>query len=75
MSARQAHVVLISTKVIAVYKKKVVEPTKPFTLEINICEQSRDIAFKQSAALASWAWLYTLKERPKIMVIVFWTSV
>ena len=53
MSARQAHVVLISIKVIAVYKKKMVEPTKPFTPGVNTCEQSRDIAFKQSAALAS----------------------
>ena len=54
MSARQAHVVLISIKVIAVYKEERVEPTKPFTPGVNICEQNRDIAFKQSAALASW---------------------
>ena len=75
MSARQAHVFLISIKVIAVYKKKIVEPTKSFTPEVNMCEQSRDIAFKQSAALASWAWLYTLKERPKIVAIVVSISV
>lgn len=75
MSAGQAHVVLISIKVIAVYKKEILEPTKPFTPGVNICEQSCDIAFKQSTALASWVRLYTLKERPKIMAIVVSTSV
>lgn len=75
MSARQAHVFLISIKVIVVYKKKIVEPTKLFTPGVNTCEQSCDITFKQSAALTSWAWLYTLKERPKTMAIVVSTSV
>lgn len=39
MSAGQAHVVLISIKVIAVYKKEILEATKPFTPGVDICEQ------------------------------------
>ena len=55
---------LISIKVIAVYKEMIVGPTKPFTPKVNI----------PSAALAPRAWLYTYKERLKIMVIVVSTS-
>ena len=71
----QAHVVLISIKVIAVCREKIVGPIKPFIQGVDICEQRHGIAIKQSAAPASWAWLYTLKERPKIMAIVVSTSV
>ena len=55
MPARQAHVVLISRNVIAVYSKKILGPTKPFTPGVNIYEQSRHIASQQSVALASYA--------------------
>lgn len=47
MSARPVHVVLISIKVIAVYKKEVADPTKPLTPGMNVCEQSREIEYKQ----------------------------
>lgn len=47
MSARPVHVVLISIKAIAVYKKEVADPTKLVTPGMSICEQSREIAYKQ----------------------------
>ena len=47
MPARPVHVVLISIKAIAVYKKEVADPTKPVTPGMNISEQSREIVYKQ----------------------------
>ena len=47
MSARPVHVGLDSIKAIAVYKKEVADPTKPVTPGMNICEQSRKVAYKQ----------------------------
>lgn len=47
MSARPVHVVLILIKAIAPYKKEVAGPTKPVTPGMNICEQSREIVYKQ----------------------------